>query len=1317
MTEPNLVLRERQLLKDLLEAAATRGRDEPAVLAAFRQHMAQAEKALQESLAACDQALEDERLDTDSEYQAATTAAADRYAEEEARMRSEADEARRNANAAYTQGKEAAETTYKEACWAAGAVLEGFKNDAKTRMTSHRNQLTEYLEILRTIRTETVDLLDGWEQPVADLQAEAKELPGGRDVKAFPRDLAESIDDAKRMQTGLRLLWAPRMLRPGRLYPLLVGIFVLLVLPLGFLIRIIGNLEWKLPPTIVFGAATSLGVTALFGALFHRFLVARTRSASHALFVPLARLIDEAEGSYEVIVERAKMNLRDEVNAQKVKHNEEVRHAHARCQDAVVTLRRQRDLLLPVIENNSLEQAQAALRHRDEELRAGEEHCVARHEQARLQHETESARIREEHQRRLEQIRAQNAGSWQAVTTAWRDALRRNKESVAEVNAMSRQLFPPWQDPSFERWSPPEAVPPVLRFGQFAVRYDRIPHGVPDDPRLKEATPAGFEVPAVCAFPEQSPLMFQAGGEGQEAAVTALQHALLRLLTSLPAGKVRLIIIDPIGLGQNFAAFMNLADYDDKLVASRIWTETPHIDQRLNDLTAHMENVIQKYLRNQFPTIDDYNKHAGEVAEPYRILVVANFPVNFSNDAMRRLLSITQSGPRCGVFTLVSVDTRQPLPKTFDLGDMQRSGCTLVWENNRFVWQDPGFRPYPLTLDAPPEDDVANRILHKVGAAARDAHRVEVPFEFIAPAPEEWWTGDSRKGLRVALGRAGAVARQYFELGKGTSQHGVVAGKTGSGKSTLLHALITNLALNYSPDEVELYLIDFKKGVEFKTYAAHSLPHARVIAIESEREFGLSVLQRLDAELRTRGDRFRAVEAQDLASYRAACPDAYAPRILLIVDEFQEFFTEDDRLSQDAAQLLDRLVRQGRAFGMHVFLGSQTLGGAFSLARSTIDQMAVRIALQCSEADANLILSDDNSAARLLSRPGEAIYNDANGLMEGNHPFQVVWLPDTRREEYLENIHEMARRRRLRSPSVPVIFEGNAAADVTKNTRIREVLSSPELRAPDTKRGNLAWLGDALAINDQTAAPFRRQNGSNLMVVGQQEETALGMIMVAMISLAPQGTPEDPPQFYVLDGRQAEPPQNDNPLARMPQVLPCSVRLGGWRETAAILGEVSAECARRQQAPERPGPPIYLILFALQRLRDLRREEDDFSFTKKSDGTETPAQQLGTLLREGPALGIHTILWCDSLNNMQRTLDRSAMREVGMRIVFQMGVGDSSNLIDTPAASKLGMHRALFFSEEDGRLEKFRPYGIPPEEWLDDVRDRLRAIVPAATAS
>ena len=291
---------------------------------------------------------------------------------------------------------------------------------------------------------------------------------------------------------------------------------------------------------------------------------------------------------------------------------------------------------------------------------------------------------------------------------------------------------------------------------------------------------------------------------------------------------------------------------------------------------------------------------------------------------------------------------------------------------------------------------------------------------------------------------------QYLAIGKATRQHGLIAGKTGSGKSTLFHVIITNLALWCSPEQVEFYLVDFKKGVEFKCYASRRLPHARVVAIESDRAFGLSVLERVDAELRRRGDLFRKLGAQDLAGYKRAGGTEPMPRSLLMIDEFQEFFVEEDRVSQGAAVLLDRIIRQGRAFGIHVLLGSQTLGGAYTLARATIGQMVIRIALQCNEADAYLIMDQDNPAPRLLSRPGEGIYNDTAGSIEGNSPFQTVWLPDHERDGYLAKIRERADKGRYPGP---IVFEGNAPADVSENLLLNAALASPGGHIGDTRAG------------------------------------------------------------------------------------------------------------------------------------------------------------------------------------------------------------------------------------------------------------------------
>src|SRR5438105_1852000 len=303
----------------------------------------------------------------------------------------------------------------------------------------------------------------------------------------------------------------------------------------------------------------------------------------------------------------------------------------------------------------------------------------------------------------------------------------------------------------------------------------------------------------------------------------------------------------------------------------------------------------------------------------------------------------------------------------------------------------------------------------------------------------------------------------------------------------------------YSPSEVELYLVDFKKGVEFKAYASLSLPHARVIAVESEREFGLSVLQRLDVELSNRGEIYRTVGVNDLATYRDYArqhPELpHLPRIMLIVDEFQEFFIEDDKLAQESSLLLDRLVRQGRAFGIHVLLGSQTIGGAYSLARSTIDQMAVRIALQCSEADAHLILSRDNTEARLLSRPGEAIYNAQNGLPEGNNFFQIVWISDEQRDDLLRKIHRTVAERHWARRDPLIVFEGNLPADPRKN---KFLTPGPRAAAAEPNAFR-AYLGDAVAIKDPTCAVFRKQSGSNLMMVGQSEELAFNIQTTAAL--------------------------------------------------------------------------------------------------------------------------------------------------------------------------------------------------------------------------
>ncbi|WP_397570082.1 FtsK/SpoIIIE domain-containing protein [Schlesneria sp. T3-172] len=955
----------------------------------------------------------------------------------------------------------------------------------------------------------------------------------------------------------------------------------------------------------------------------------------------------------------------------------------------------------------------------------------------RFRRESDFRQLQTEFDSRVAEGRNRYQQAWLQLIHTWKTDLAKLGQQSSGLLTKADSLCPSWESLASREVPPPESSPAVLSLGRIEVDLDMIDGGVSTDPRLSIDQPR-FDLPLLLPLQERPSLVLKGAGSGRDAAVSVLQSTVLRFLTSLPPGKVRLTILDPVGLGANFAAFMHLADYDELLVSSRIWSEPAHIEKKLGELTEHMETVLQTYLRNEFPTIDDYNQFAGEVAEPYRLLVIANFPANFTDVALRRLVSIAEGGRRCGVFILMSVDQSQELPRSFSLANLEKSATVLQWKGDGFRLTDSDLAAWPLALELPPPSEVFGQIVRSAGELARDVRRVEVPFSRVAPQDSELWKGDSRKGIDVPIGRAGATKLQYLRLGKGTSQHVLIAGKTGSGKSTLLHALITNLSLYYSPAEVEFYLIDFKKGVEFKVYAEEQLPSARVIAIESDREFGVSVLQRLDALLRDRGERFRAARAQDIAAFRDARPDVVMPRTLLLIDEFQEFFIEDDALSQQASLLLDRLIRQGRAFGVHVLLGSQTLAGAYSLARSTLGQVAVRIALQCSETDAHLILSEENTAARLLTRPGEAIYNDANGLVEGNHPFQVVWLDEDERGQRLKWIREaanMPNEASGRDPHdttsgiSPLVFEGNVPADIKSNRRLTRLLAKSRLVSPalGAERQQIpepwtCWIGDSVAMSGPIELRFGLREGANILIVGRDDTMALGVMAASALALCAQaaGHGLHTHTVHLLDGSLPNnasvqtwqqlvslwnrPSSRDSAAKRenIPEHASL-MRIASPRDTATVMIDILAELRRRA---DEPGPPIFLFVYDLARFRDLRKSEDDFGFGASSDKPTNSAQVFGEILRDGPSVGIFTLAWVDSYATAQRWLARDQMNRFEHRILFSMNANDSASLVDSPLAGRLGENRALLYRGDLGTLEKLRPYSPPAAEWLESYVDR-----------
>jgi len=150
-----------------------------------------------------------------------------------------------------------------------------------------------------------------------------------------------------------------------------------------------------------------------------------------------------------------------------------------------------------------------------------------------------------------------------------------------------------------------------------------------------------------------------------------------------------------------------------------------------------------------------------------------------------------------------------------------------------------------------------------------------------------------------------------------------------------------------------------------------------------------------------------------------------------------------------------------------------------------------------------------------------------------------------------------------------------------------------------------------------------------------------------------------------------------------------------YREAEEAIGRVHAEMRRREGEGGDGGERIVVMIYGLQRYRGLRKSGEDFSFSMSGEEKKLSADKmLAEIVKEGPAVGVHVVAWADTLSAVERVFDRGLMREFDSRVLFQMSANDSSALIDSPAANRLGQYRGLLFSEEQGTLEKFRPFGV-----------------------
>ncbi|WRG35584.1 AAA family ATPase [Helicobacter pylori] len=334
---------------------------------------------------------------------------------------------------------------------------------------------------------------------------------------------------------------------------------------------------------------------------------------------------------------------------------------------------------------------------------------------------------------------------------------------------------------------------------------------------------------------------------------------------------------------------------------------------------------------------------------------------------------------------------------------------------------------------------------------------------------KEFWTKSSQFKVSVPVGWDINHTEVCFKIGK-EQNHTLICGCSGSGKSNFLHVLIQNLAFYYAPNEVQLFLLDYKEGVEFNAYVADpTLEHARLVSVASSVGFGVSFLSWLCKEMQERANLFKQFNVKDLSDYRK---HEKMPRLIVVIDEFQVLFS-DSSTKERVKRYLTTILKKGRSYGVHLILATQTMRGG-EIDSSIKAQIANRIALPMDADDSAKIL--DNDVACEIQKP-ESIFNNNGGHQKYHTKMSIPKAPDDFKS-FLTKIHAEFNQRNL-APIERKIYNGE------KPLKMPNTLKANEMRL---------HLGKKVDYEQKDLIVEFESNESHLLVVSQDLNARIALM-------------------------------------------------------------------------------------------------------------------------------------------------------------------------------------------------------------------------------
>lgn len=815
-------------------------------------------------------------------------------------------------------------------------------------------------------------------------------------------------------------------------------------------------------------------------------------------------------------------------------------------------------------------------------------------------------------------------------------------------------------------------------------------------------------LPLTLDFRQSANIMLSYSESKNGSAAPIINHIAWSMLSSVPVTGLDVIVCDPDKKGGSIVPFLDFRKKSPDTFDDELYTSAEKICERLQKLNNRIDDLIQNKFGYTYQNIYDYNLHTPTRVEKICLLVVCDFPECFDSRAVDLLQNILKNGGKCGIYTVIchNRDVRySSYDNIEDRIEILKRYCSCIEMYDR-KYQLMPFGLSVIIKEAPTAAQVETFVRTYVATVEKIKNKALSFADILDP---ELYARAQSSALSIPIGIGDGEKVISIVFGKGSSHHALIAGATGSGKSTLLHTMIVSSMLHYTPEQLNLYLMDFKSGTEFKVYETKRLPHIKLLALDAMQEFGESILMDLVDVLARRSEEFKRVGASKLGEYLKLSQKPM-PKILIIMDEFQILFNDasNRKVAYHCAELAKRIVTEGRSYGMHLVMATQStkIISNLTIESGTVEQMRIRIGMKCGAWDATYLFTDRNEekALEMMKGPiGTAVLNQEYTESD-NVGLRVAYCDDKAMDGYLTMISDRFADR----PYALQTFEGARTIELLETESGRKGGNSDETVSIE--------VGTLIKVAPPLNVVFDRRRKHNTLICGTSERMNENLSNLYLFGMVKNRRAT----VYCFDGERLLGPSNaDRIYAAFSRMSSQFIVAESRGDIVRYVNSIYDTYANRKKRGG--GESIFIVIKNLQYLDIVRSmfrgdmiDESEYiepaepadSFDAFDFGTSAPAlgvsEKMLKIIDDGSAYGIHLIVASMEYQCIKDCMyfGENILAKFPERYIFSLNDGDAESLIESVSVASL-RDNTVYYSDSVKNTFQMKPYVFPKPNELE----------------